>query len=57
LNNILLALSNSVPEVGYIQGLNSIVAIFLMKRIKEENIYWILKYMLNKLNLKILWET
>ena len=51
MKNVLVALSNSIKEVGYIQGLNSIVAVYVLQHFSEEEIYWILKYKIKKLKM------
>jgi len=48
---VLVALSNTVKDVGYIQGLNSIVGVALTC-LKEEEAFWMLLYMMEKLNVK-----
>lgn len=50
---VLLAIANTVKEVGYIQGLNSIAAIALM-HLREEDAYWMTTYLLKKKELKSL---
>lgn len=48
---VLVALSNTVKDVGYIQGLNSIAGVALTC-LKEEETFWMLLYMMEKLNVK-----
>jgi len=43
---ILIALANGVPSIGYVQGLNSLVGLFLSTELSDENIYWLIKYIL-----------
>jgi len=45
---VLIALSNAIPKVGYVQGLNSIAAVFLAHNITDSEAYWILKYIFKK---------
>jgi len=45
---VLIALSNAVPKVGYVQGLNSIAAVFLAHNITDSEAYWIMKYIFKK---------
>jgi len=40
-----------MKDVGYIQGLNSIAGVFLF-HLKEEESFWMIIYMLEKLKLK-----
>ena len=48
---MLIAIANSVRDVGYVQGLNSIAGVLLFY-LKEEESYWTMLYMLNKLNIR-----
>lgn len=48
----LRALSNCFPKIGYTQGLNSWVAIFLMKELNQNECFWATIYFLNKLKFK-----
>ena len=45
---ILFALSNSVPKIGYVQGMNTMTAVFLATRLKESEIYWLIRYIFYK---------
>ena len=45
LYRVLIAISNTEPEVGYIQGLNSVVGTLLL-HLKEEDTYWMMLYLL-----------
>ena len=45
------AIANTVPVVGYIQGMNSIVGI-LLHTFSEEESFWTLLYIMEKLELK-----
>ena len=47
LYRVLVAISNSETDVGYIQGLNTIVGTFLLF-LKEEDAYWMAIYFLRK---------
>ena len=51
MNNILVALSNSVKKVGYVQGINSIVGVYLTYHFTDEEVYWIVKYKIKKLKM------
>lgn len=69
LKEVLLALSNAIPDVGYIQGLNSVAAALILKllqmagfgedkdypKIKEIS-YWVVKYLMVKMDLRLLYE-
>lgn len=46
-----MAVSNSIAEVGYIQGMNSISGVFLFY-MKEEQSFWATLYLLEKLKVK-----
>lgn len=48
---VLQAISNTVKDMGYIQGLNSIAGVFLFY-LKEEESFWITLYFLEKLSFK-----
>lgn len=48
LTNVLVASSNSLPNIGYVQGLNSIVSILLSQGLTEQQSYWMLLYLLKK---------
>jgi len=48
---VLVAVSNSIKDVGYIQGLNSIVGVFLFY-LKEEQSFWATLFMMEKLKVK-----
>lgn len=48
---VLVAIANTVKEVGYIQGLNSIAGT-LLTNLKEEDAYWMMIYLLKKRELK-----
>jgi len=52
LTDILMALSNGVPKLGYVQGLNTLVALFLAQDLKDFEIYWLMKYLLIKKKLE-----
>lgn len=45
---ILNALSNGMPKLGYVQGLNTIVAVFISQDLKDYEVYWLMKYILKK---------
>ena len=47
LYRVLIALSNTETEVGYIQGLNSIIGTILL-HLKEEDAYWMALYLIRK---------
>lgn len=49
--SVLIAVSNTIKDVGYIQGLNSIAGVFLF-HLKEEESFWIMLYFMEKLNFK-----
>ena len=49
LKKILRAISHSVKDVGYVQGLNQIVGLFILDGKKEDEIYWIVLYFLKKM--------
>ena len=51
LKNVLTAISNTLLTVGYVQGLNYIVGI-LLRNFSEEESFWTLLYMMEKLELK-----
>lgn len=44
-----MALSSSIKEVGYIQGLNTIVSVFLRNNLDEQEVFWITFYFLKKM--------
>jgi len=44
---VLVAIANTVKDVGYIQGLNSIAGVFLFV-LKEEEAFWALLYLLER---------
>jgi len=48
---VLVAVANTVQEVGYIQGLNLIAGVFLFS-LKEEESFWMMVYLLEKLEFK-----
>jgi len=48
---VLVAVANTVREVGYIQGLNLIAGVFLLS-LKEEESFWMMIYLLEKLEFK-----
>lgn len=52
LKQVLNALANSDKEIGYIQGLNVFVSIFIWNGLSEQEIYWISKFFLEKKRLK-----
>ena len=56
LHKILLALSNSVSKIGYVQGFNTIVAVFLSHELKDLEIYWLMNYALKKCKLEDLFR-
>ena len=45
---ILHALSNSIPKIGYVQGMNTLTSVFLGARLKDSEVYWMMKYIFNK---------
>lgn len=52
LYNVLMAYANYDSEVEYTQGLNLIVALFLFFVKEEEQVFWCLFSLMNKLNLR-----
>ena len=46
-----MAISNTIKDMGYIQGLNSIAGVLLFY-IKEEEAFWVLMYFMEKLKFK-----
>ena len=44
---VLIAISNTETEVGYIQGMNSVIGTLLL-HLKEEDAYWMAVYLLRK---------
>lgn len=48
---VLVAVSNSITELGYMQGLNYVAGVFLYY-LKEEQAFWATLYLLEKLNAK-----
>jgi hypothetical protein len=50
----LRAVSHSVKDVGYIQGLNSIAGVLLLRNLSPIRTYWMLLYLLKKLKVSIL---
>jgi len=53
---VLVAISNTIKEVGYIQGLNSVAAVFLYY-LKEEESFWILLYLMERVKAKEIFKT
>ena len=53
---VLVAISNTVKEVGYIQGLNSIAGVFLFY-LKEEESFWIMLYLMERLKTKNIFQS
>ena len=47
LYRVLVAISNAEPEVGYIQGLNTVIGMLLL-HLREEDAYWMGLYLLRK---------
>lgn len=45
---VLVAVSNSLPKTGYVQGLNSIGSALLAQDLTEQQSYWMLLYLLKK---------
>jgi len=45
---ILIAFSNTMPKIGYIQGINSVAAVFLSHKVAESEVYWLMKYIFKK---------
>jgi len=37
-----------VPKIGYVQGMNTITSVFLGAKLKDSEVYWLMKYILNK---------
>lgn len=52
LKNILVALSNTDSQVGYVQGMNILVSSFLGMKVAEDESYWLSKYIFKKMKLK-----
>ena len=52
LYNVLMAYANFDQEVGYVQGINYIVAILLFYIQDEELVFWCLYQVMNKLNMR-----
>ena len=52
MKNILVALSNTDRQVGYVQGMNILVSSFLGMNMAEEESYWLSKYIFKKMKLK-----
>jgi len=48
---VLIAVSNTIQDMGYIQGLNSIAGTFLLY-LREEEAFWIMMYFMEKLKFK-----
>ena len=48
---VLIAITNTIKDMGYIQGLNSIAGVFLFY-LKEEESFWMIMYFLEKLKFK-----
>ena len=48
---VLIAVSNTIKDMGYIQGLNSVAGVFLF-HLKEEESFWMMMYFLEKLTFK-----
>lgn len=48
MTRVLVAVSNSLPKTGYVQGLNAIVSILLAQKLTEQQSYWMLLYLLKK---------
>jgi len=48
---LLVATSNTVKDMGYMQGLNSIAGMFLFY-LKEEESFWVLLYFMEKMKFK-----
>lgn len=55
LYRVLIAISNSELDVGYVQGLNSVVGTLLLY-LKEEDAYWMTIYFLRKKKLNQLFS-
>ena len=53
---VLVAIANTVQEVGYIQGLNSIAGVFLFY-LKEEESFWMMLYLLEKIRTKDIFKS
>ena len=51
LMKVLTGVANKMRSVGYVQGLNSIAGTLLFY-LKEEDSFWMMIYMLQKLNFK-----
>lgn len=52
LQNILRAISNSYPDIGYTQGMNFWVGVLILNGLKENEVYWLLRFFLTKMDLK-----
>ena len=52
LYNVLMAYANIDQEIGYVQGINYIVAILLFYIQDEELVFWCLYQVMNKLNMR-----
>jgi hypothetical protein len=50
----LRAISNSHPEIGYTQGINSWVGILIISGLRENEAFWLIRFLLNKMDLKSL---
>jgi len=48
---VLVAVANTIKEVGYTQGLNGIAGVFLFF-LKEEETFWAMLYLLEKMKVK-----
>jgi len=45
---ILLAIANSCPKIGYVQGMNVIASVFLATNLKDSEVFWLIRYVLHK---------
>lgn len=52
LQKILRAISNSHIGIGYTQGLNAMVGVLILNGLRENEVFWLLQYFLNKMDMK-----
>jgi len=53
LHNVLRAISNSCFEIGYTQGINSWVGVLLLNGLKAHESFWLIIFLLNKMDLRL----
>ena len=54
--NVLVAISKEFPQVGYCQGMNFVAAIIIINLNKEEESFWMMRYIMKEMKYKKLFS-